>query len=177
MIPLDFRRTALLALGLLWIVTLPVRASDPKAADEDPWNGKTRDEVVQKLGEPQKVKKAGRDGETLTYKFFRANPADIGKSGLRLIPVPGVGLVGVRAPGVGIDSTLAIGPTDFDKEGRPMGGGLSSSESVAGTYHPETGEMEIDTTGVGATPAGKIKLVFVLDAHGQVREWSASGKK
>ena len=169
---LYFRLTAVLAV-ILVLTTLPAPGADPRSGDEDPWKGKTRDDVVQKLGEPQKVKRAGRDGETLTYKFFRVNPADVGMSGLRVMPVPGVGLVGVEVPGVGDDTVWNTAPTETDEKGRPSGGGSLSSRTSR-TYDPEKGGTS-DT--VGNTPAGKIKLRFVLDAHGRVKDWSVKGKR
>jgi len=159
----DLKRVALLVV-MVALATIPVRGDEP-GREGDPWKGKTRLEVIDQLGEPSKVKKAGRDGETLTYKFFRMNPTDIGRSGLRVMPVPGVGLVGVKAPGAGDDTPMSIGPTEFDGEtGRPAGGGISTSESVS----------RADTQ--GNTPARKVKMVFVLDANGRVKDWSVAGK-
>jgi hypothetical protein len=170
----DLKRIALLVV-MVALATVPVRGEEP-GREGDPWKGKTRDEVVEQLGEPNKNKKAGRDGETLTYKFFRMNPTDIGRSGLRVMPVPGVGLVGVKAPGAGDDTPMSIGPTEFDGEtGRPAGGGISTSESVSRTYDPETDKMVVTGDTPGNTPARKIKMVFVLDANGRVKDWSVAG--
>ena len=161
----------------LALATLPVLGEDSETAAEDPWKGKQRSAIIELLGKPQKIKKFGRDGETLIYKVFRVNPADIGRSGLRIVPVPGVGLIGVKAPGSGDDTPMNIGPTEIDGEtGHPTGGGLTPTQTYTKSYDPGTGETE--TSGVvGNTPAGKIKLTFVLDERGRVKEWSSGGKK
>lgn len=170
----DFTDTALLATAALLLAALPLRAAAQGPGGDDPWKGKTRDEVVQLLGEPDKVANAGRDGERLTYKLLQVDPADLIQPGLRLIPVPGVGLVGQASKTRSGTDTLAIGPTEYDDKGRPTGGGIASSESVTMSYDPKTGKVERSGPD-NPPPAGRLKLRFVLGADGRVVDWSVTG--
>jgi len=133
-----------LVVGGLLLATPPARGAETEKADEDPWVGKSRAEVVKTLGEPNKVKKPGRDGESLTYKFSRFDPDSPVPFAANVIAVPGVGIVAGPVKVQTADRTpVTIEPTTFDEQGRPEGGGISTPSQSAGTsYNPMTGKHE-----------------------------------
>ena len=164
---------------VLCLAALPGAPSEPEPAG-DPWNGKPRAEIVELLGEPKKVKMAGRDGETLTYKVYRGEAAALIRSGMRVIPVPGVGVVGIKPPDSASD-LFATGIPVTDRASGPYQPGISDRslpvETVTRSYDAESGEWTTTGGEKGATSTkGKIKLRFVLDAEGRVKEWSAGRK-
>lgn len=163
----------ILVAGLVLFALVPARAAEAEKVDEDPWIGKTRAEVVELLGKPQKAKRSGRDGEKLTYKFLRLNPSGQARLDVELISVPGVGIVAKPTKlGSGPDSGLAVRPTEYDEHGRPNSGG----EEVSMTFDKEKGKL-VPSDSEASTGLGKVKLFLILDAEGRVTEWSVSGKK
>ncbi|MDH3627189.1 MAG: hypothetical protein OES25_05975 [Acidobacteriota bacterium] len=76
-------------IAIVLILLSPGLAADEPTAEENPWVGKSRAEVVELLGEPQSVK---RGGERLTYKFVRVDPLTAGQVEMPLIAVPGIGI-------------------------------------------------------------------------------------
>jgi len=169
-------RNAFLVTGMVLFAMLPAWAAEAKQKEEDPWIGKTRAEVVEMLGKPQKVGRPGRDGERLTYKFFRIDPELPLPLDMRMILVPGLGMVAAAGtPATGNSADVAIGPTEFDKHGRGTTGG-NTTESVSRTYELESGKLEHSGPQRSAV-LGKVKLLLVLDRGGLVTSWSVSGKK
>jgi len=177
MINMTFKVIALVATAIL--VVSGAGGSETESADPDPWTGKSRPEIVQLLGEPDKTK-AARDGvETLTYKFYRVDPdAPPGPAAL-LIHVPGVGLVARVNKDMTRDAApMYIDPTVLDEQGRRTSGGASPSQSASTSYDPKSGEMTKTWDGLdNPVVKGKATVKFVLDTDGRVIEWSASGKK
>lgn len=153
--------------------------SEAESTDPDPWKGKSRPEIVQLLGEPDKAK-TDRDGiETLTYKFFRVDPdAPPGPAAI-LIHVPGVGLVARVDKKLTRDADpMYIDPTVLDEQGRRTSGGASPSQSASTSYDPKSGEMTRTWDGQEhPVVKGKATVKFVLDSDGRIVEWSAAGKK
>lgn len=170
-------RRALLAVGIVVLVSLPLRVAGAQPEkEEDPWIGTTRAEVIDLLGKAHKAK-SGRDGEKLTYKFFRIDPDAPVPLDMRLIPVPGLGVVAKAGERAADDSTgVAIGPTEFDKHGRATSGGVAVQETATASYSTKTGKFE-QSGPRGSVVRGKVKLMLTLDGSGRVTAWSVSGKK
>lgn len=160
-------------LGLL-APSLAPRAAD--ASGEDPWNGKSRTEVIQALGEPAKVKRASDGSETLTYTFRRVAPDAPPHPDALLLHVPGVGLVAKIGKGGSADA-LSVEPPLYDEQGRPAGGGLTRTTSAGTSYDLETGEVKHTGDSDNPEVRGKVKVRFELDARGVVRDWSFTGGK
>ena len=71
-----------LRIACVLLACLPgLRAADPPPA-EDPWTGKSRDDLLTLLGEPTKKKADGKGSELWAYKLVRLDPD--------LPPEPGV---------------------------------------------------------------------------------------
>jgi hypothetical protein len=135
-----------------------------------------RAEVVKLLGEPDKTK-TSRDGrETLTYTFDRIAPDAPPHPEVMLMHVPGIGVV-ARIDRSRSSSTLELAPPEYDKGGRPAGGGLTQSTKTSTSYDPKTGKVT-ESSGAVEKPQvrGKVKLRLVLAPNGPVESWSASGK-
>ena len=101
-------------------------------------------------------------------------------TGLRLVPVPGVGIVGIKGQESGADTNVRISGTEIDEEtGRPTGGGgIGQVESMSRTYDKDSGGWKDEgTLQPHAKTGGKVKLQFVLDGSGRVKEWSTDAKK
>jgi hypothetical protein len=174
---MTFKVIALAATAIL--VVSGAGGSETESTDPDPWTGKSRREIVQLLGEPDKTK-ADRDGvETLTYKFYRVDPAAPPAPAALLIHVPGVGLVARVDKHMTRDADpMQIDPTVLDEQGRRTSGGASPSQSASTSYDPKSGEMSKTWEGLdNPVIKGKATVKFVLDTDDRVVEWSASGKK
>jgi hypothetical protein len=158
-------------------------AAEPETTDPDAWTGKSRPEIVQLLGEPDKTKTDREGVETLTYKFYRVDPdAPPGPAAL-LIHVPGVGLVARVDKDLTRDADpMQINPTVLDEQGRRVSGGASPSRSASSTWDKQHKIGGGETTQPWEGPdnpaiKGKATVKFVLDTDGRVVEWSAPGKK
>ncbi len=150
-------------------------ASEQAPIQEDPWVGKSRAEVTELLGKPSKAKRAG-GGEKLTYKFLRLDPWAPAKLDVRMISVPGIGVV---AQATKIDTggvSTHVGPTEVDEQGRPVHDGPGMTETHSMEYDPKTGRLERSDL-QSSTAKGKVKLRLTLGANGRVTEWSVSGGK
>lgn len=170
-------RNAILTTAILLLAAIPVWAVDEESEKKDPWVGKTRAEVVELLGEPQKVKKKNaKQGAQLTYKFLRIDPSAPGQLTTPLTMVPGVGIVAKPQQGPEGSTALEIHGTSFDEQGRPTSvGGFAPVETSSATYEPKIGRIVRDGPDA-RLPSGKVKLRLVLDDEGRVVEWSVSGK-
>jgi hypothetical protein len=147
-------------------------------ADEDPWVGKSREDVVTFLGEPNKTKDAGDGGEILIYKFVRLREGDIAPMGMAVLNVPGIGLVG-RMPGpaaMKLD-TVIEDPGTTNRRGRPAEGGLGEDEKLSVSYDADSGELERSWEERTVPSGGKATLKLHLDASGKVVSWTVSPKK
>jgi len=163
------------------LATGGLAAGDTAPGPEDPWIGKPSDEIVSVLGAPEKTKKIRGNGRIWTYKLLLLDETSVLDPSLRVVDVPGVGVVGRfddRPRGVAVETTVE--PTTFDKEGRPIGGGPSRTVSNSASWNPDTGELkrsyDPDEPEI-ATRAGKITVKFTIDDDGHVTEWSVSPKK
>jgi hypothetical protein len=165
----------LFALALLATLTVAGTALAEKETDEtDPWTGKSRSEVIQLLGKPDKTKKSGNGTETLVYKLYRVDPDVPPSPAALLLHVPGVGLVArVDKRLTRAADPMQIEPTELDEQGRRVGGGTTPSRSASTSYNPETGKVEKDWDGPDNPPVkGKLSLKFFLDAAGRVTKWT-----
>jgi len=174
---MKFRVIALAAATIL--VGAGALGGEAESTEPDPWTGKSRPEIVQLLGEPDKAK-TDRDGvETLTYKFFRVDPDAPPGPAAVLIHVPGVGLVARVDKKLTRDADpMYIDPAEFDEQGRRTSGGASPSQSASTSYDPKSGEMTKTWDGHdNPVVKGKATVKFVVASDGRVIEWSASGKR
>lgn len=154
----------------------PAHAGDSPAG-EDPWHGKPRSEIVKLLGEPDKAKPVRGGGETLAYTLYRIAPDAPPHPQALLIEVPGVGVVARIDRSLGAER-MTIEPPMYDEQGRPVGGGLTSTRGASTSYDLDEGKLSRSSTQDDKPlVAGKVKVRFVLDASGQVVDWSVSGKK
>jgi len=167
-------RIAFLVSEIVLLAMIPALGAEVQQAAEDPWLGKTRAEVVERLGKPDKAKRSGRDGEKLTYKFRRLDPSAAPRLDVRLLSVPGVGIVAkATKAGIGSNMSMSVVATETDEHGRPIGSGVAMTETASITYDPKTGK-QVSSDLEASTKLGKVKLFLTLDAQGRVTEWSAS---
>lgn len=155
------------------IVILLVALALPALAADDPWVGRSRDEVLVALGEPAKAKLAKDGSGRLVYKFHQLREGSV--PGPRMIPVAvdGVGTVFRVLPREAGD--VQFEPTTIDGNGAPIVGGTRTNEGGGASYHPDTGKFEtkwdpddnVDVT-------GKVKLTFELGTDGRVVTWAVS---
>jgi hypothetical protein len=166
-----------------WIalaILFTLGADAPRAADDDPWMGKPRREVVSLLGSPNKTK-TGHDKEVLTYKLFRLDPGSALSPRVLVVDVPGVGLVGRVQPDPDAGAPkMDYEPTGFDEDGRPVPGGFDDSQTTSMSWDAEAGKLkrddgleDLEAPSLGA----KLTLKFELDRDGRVASWSVSPKK
>ncbi|NIM01690.1 MAG: hypothetical protein GTN89_12845 [Acidobacteria bacterium] len=168
-------RQVVLTIGLALLVMLPAHGAESEQTHDDPWVGKTRAEVLELLGKPNRAKRSG-GGEKLTYKFLRLDPSAPAKLDVRMIAVPGIGVV---AQATKIDTggvSTHVGPTEVDEQGRPVHDGPGMTETHSMEYDPKTGRLERSDL-QSSTAKGKVKLRLTLGADGRVTEWSVSGGK
>lgn len=155
--------------GLLAILLVPVLAAD------DPWVGRSRDEVVAALGEPDKAKEARGGGETLVYRFFRLREGAVPGPRMTPVAVEGIGALYRVVP----DDLepLEYEPTGIDADGRPVAGGPRSNFGGSTSYDAGTGAIERDWDDDDTVDvAGKVKLTLTLDPSGRVTEWKVAPK-
>jgi hypothetical protein len=161
----------LIVAGLVAALLLPVSAGD------DPWRGKSKSDVVAALGQPTKTKKSSGGRETLVYKLIRIDKDAPPDAGMRVFELPGVGWVAKKPdPGASAE-TVSIEPTRVDEEGRPVAGGVTTTHSTETSW--EKGQKKTSgEPGPVDEPRrrSKVTVKFVLDAGGDVAEWSVSGK-
>ena len=160
-----------LLVAFLLVSLLPLAA-----ADLDPWIGKSRDDLLAVLGEPNKTKKSDA-GQLLVFKLVRLEEDSPPPSGMQVLKVPGVkGMLGLMPPKALVptaDSVSTMGPED--KYGRGGGGDVETSESHSISWSKEDGlERSWDEQ-----PAirGRLTLKFTVDAAGNIVDWSVSPKK
>jgi hypothetical protein len=157
------------------LVCLPVlRAEDPPLA-EDPWTGKSRDDVLTLLGEPTKKKADGKGFEQWTYKLVRLDPDLPPQPGVMVLNVPGIGMVG-RLPEPGIlTGSMTLESSGYDKEGNLRSGGWQPEEGASVSYGKDGKTVEYTDE---KTPSvqGKLTLKFYLTG-GRIERWSVSPKK
>jgi hypothetical protein len=147
------------------------------ATDEDPWAGKTKSDVVALLGDPTKTKDVSDGGEMLTYKFVRLEEGAVPPIGMTVLSVPGIGVVGqMPKSGSRSEGETTITPTQVDKKGRPVEGGLTTETSTNISWDSDGKEVERSWE---ERPAirGKITLKFNVTAAGEIESWSVSPKK
>ena len=158
---------------MAWVAVSAAPAAEPEAPAADPWNGKARADVVQLLGEPNRVKMAKDGRETLTYTFDRIAPDAPLHPEVMLMHVPGIGVV-ARIDRSRPSSTLELEPPEYDKGGRPAGGGLTQTSKTSTSYDPKTGKVT-ESSGALEKPQtiGKVKLRLVVAPSGVVESWSA----
>ena len=147
----------------------------PAIAADDPWVGRTRDEVVVALGEPAKAKLSKDGSGRLVYKFHRLREGAIPGSRMMPVAVDGVGTVYRILPRE--EGDLAFEPTTIDDDGKPVAGGVRRNEGGGSSYDPKTREFEKDWDPADdVAVAGKVKLTFEIGADGRVAAWSVSPK-
>ncbi len=147
----------------------------PAIAADDPWVGRTRDEVVVALGEPSKAKVAKDGSGRLTYKFHRIREGSV--PGPRMIPVTvdGVGTVFRILPRE--EGDLHFEPTSIDDDGNPVAGGVRRDPGGSTSFDPKTREFEKSWDPADDVEvAGSVKLTFEFGADGRVASWSVSPK-
>ena len=93
---------------------------------EDPWRGKHVDEVTAVLGLPDKVKESA-GVRTLTYKLMLSGDPPPLDPRIRLLQLPGVGLVAqfIRQDTKGNEPT-EFEPTHVGEDGRVVAGGYDT---------------------------------------------------
>lgn len=145
---------------------------------QDPWLGKSVDEVTAVLGLPDKVKQSGVV-RTLTYKLMLPGNTPPLDPRIRLLQLPGVGLVAqfLRQDVKGAEKS-EYEPTHVDEAGGVVAGGFKPETSASISYSPESGEFERDwEEGPDPGKVKKITLKVVVDDQGRVSDWSVSPKK
>lgn len=165
-----------------WIVLMTIGclvgvwAAEP-VPDDDPWAGKTESDVVTLLGEPTKTKDVADGGRVLTYKLVRLAEGAVPPTGMTVLNVPGIGVVGqMPKPGAVKAGDTTIAPTRVDARGRPIEGGVTTEESLTMSWDPDTGEVERSWE-EGPAIRGKVTLKFHVTADGGIESWSVSPKK
>jgi hypothetical protein len=160
--------------SLALAVSFAALSSAPAA--QDIWKGKPRQEIVALLGEPQSTKKLREGGELIVYKLVRLGPDVLPAPGMLLITLPGYGLLGRIPAGEKQERASEIEPIALDSEGRPVGGGMTQTESRTMTWSKKDGMSGDPAPAPGGEPQpkGKVKLSFELDRSGTVRTWSAT---
>lgn len=170
-------RTLLASVALLGGF-LPSLAGEAAAEHKegDFFTGKERREIVVLLGEPAKTKSV-KSGEILSYKLVRLDDHTAPTAGMRVLDLPGIGVVGKieRAGGSPADDAMVVDPSLVDSKGRPAGGGLTGVQSAEASWDTKTREMKRppEPQRPEAPPkGGRIKLEIRLDAGGRVQDWS-----
>jgi hypothetical protein len=165
-----------------WIVLMTigclvgVRAAEP-VPDDDPWAGKAESDVVTLLGEPTKTKDVADGGRVLTYKLVRLAEGAVAPTGMTVLNVPGIGVVGqMPKPGTVKAGTSTITPTRVDKKGRPIEGGVTTEETASISWDTDGKKIEHSWEEQPAI-RGKITLKFRVTAAGAIESWSVSPKK
>lgn len=157
-------------------------AVGPIVAADDParfWDGKSKTDVVLLLGEAPKSKRGADGGERLTYWLVRLREGAHPQPGLIPIQLPGVGLVGRQLDDLDTTRTT-IEPTTIDDRGRPVGGGVTYTDSTSTTWNVGKKDKDGEPKKAEGLPRdrgkdvlGRVKVVFQLDAQGRVLSWSA----
>lgn len=153
-------------------VALAAFAAEPP----DPWVGKSRAEVVERLGEPTKEKSA-RDGTlALVYRLHRLREGAVPGPRTIVVEVPGVGTL-VRVLPRDMEEAV-LEPTAIDGDRALKPGGIAEQRGGSTTYDAKTGEIRRDWDPDDSSEVGrKVKLTFELGADGRVEAWSVAPKR
>lgn len=168
-------------LGRLCVVSTGALVLSLAGATGDPWVGKPAGEIEALLGPAAKVSTAKDGGETWTYRLHRVkDPAAAAASAYLIADVPGVGLVARLEPPFPADAPDIPGPTELDAAGRATSHTGEQAASATWSKDTKTGEFERDWDPADLARveglAGKVKLVFVLDARRHIAGWSVTPK-
>jgi hypothetical protein len=143
----------------------------------DPWHGKTRSDVLTLLGEATKTKESADGRSVLIYKLLRLHEGAVAPTGMTILDVPGIGIVGqMQQPGALKGGEVDILPTETDKQGRGTGGGLTEEEKLTISWDPDTKKTERSWDDRPAI-RGKLTLQFRLTPTGEIESWAVSPKK
>jgi hypothetical protein len=142
------------------------------AVAEDVWTGRTRSELVTTLGEPTSRKRLPGGGERLVYKLVRFEEGTA-PAGMIVITLPGIGLVGRPASEQPVPEEVSVEPTVVDEDGQLVAGGVTTRQTKEITWSSKDGLEEAPEEPEQPATLGKIKVAFVLDPQGTVRDWFA----
>ena len=134
------RTTAAFVLACILLASAIVFAGDV----QDPWRGKHVDEVTAILGPPNKVKESA-GVRTLSYKLMLPGDTPPLDPQIRLLQLPGVGLVAqfIHQDTKGADAA-EFEPTHVSEDGRVVAGGYNTESSANVSFDPKTGKVERD---------------------------------
>ena len=164
-------------LPLLCVALFCLTALHAADSPEDPWSGKTRADAVALLGEPNKTKTIGDDETILIYKLVRLEDGAIPPAGMRVLNVPGLGVVAQVLPdALDYGGKVTINPTEMDDKGHVTAGGAATEETLSMSWDTEDKEL---TRSWQDKPAvrGKATLKLHVNAKGEILDWSVSPKK
>ena len=163
-----------------FVVFLALFASNVTHAGEaqDPWRGKPVDDVTAVLGLPDKIKESG-GSRTLIYKLMLPGENPPLDSRIRLLQLPGVGLVAQFIhEDIKGNEEAEFEPTHVGQDGGVVAGGYETNSSANISFDPKSGEIERDwEEGPDPGKVKKITLKVVVDEQGRVSDWSVSPKK
>ena len=142
-------------------------------AANDPWIGRSRDEVVVVLGEPDRAKVADEGSGRLVFKFHPLREGAVPGPRRMPVTVDGIGTLFRVLPLEPDDS--AFEPTTIDHDGAMVPGGVRGSRGGSTSFDPDTREVETDRGPAdNVEVAGKVKRTVEFDADGKVMRWSVS---
>lgn len=134
--------------------------------------------MIEMLGEPHKVKRRPGGVEVLTFKLVRMMPGSVPAAGQSIIDIPRIGPCATTTsrPDPSLKESTTFEPTSVDKHGRPVAGGMTTTQSKTVSWG--RGDRRQDSDALPSTATGaKVKLELVLGADGRVTDWSVSPKR
>jgi hypothetical protein len=166
-------RTTVIGIVLVVLITTGIPAGEERP---DPWIGKTRADVVDRLGEPTKIKSGKGGSRTLVFRFHRPRADTAPGPRAITVEVPGVGTL-VRILPRDLEEVV-LEPTMIGKDRALEPGGHRVRHGGSTTYDPKTGEVRRDgSAGDDLAVGRKVRLTFEIGADDRVESWSVSPKR